>query len=154
MNFKVNLIEKDVECKTALFEELNLLYGKVTIGDRSFIVFDATKYCISIEIEFNIRQFMQLNARQLNIIAKDSGLDCNELFFISNNGSVYIIQEMSVLFLSSVDATLFAYFNEMIFDLLQKGVAISDKKIMELVMDRVPNETLEQIIESRNEKEK
>lgn len=94
---------------------------------------------------------MQLNSRQINILVKDNKLDSNNLFFSSNTGVAYMVVEMSILFLSAVDTTLYTYFNEMIFDILYKGIAISDKKIMELVMDRVPNEALEKIIESRNE---
>lgn len=151
MNFKINNIEKDIECLTPVFEELNLLCGKITFDGKERVLFNATKYCDGMGASFNVRQFMQLNARQINILTKDSGIDCNNLFFSSNTGATYMAIEMSVLFLSSVDATLYTYFNEMIFDILYKGIAISDKKIMELVMDRVPNEALEKIIVSRNE---
>lgn len=151
MNFKINNIEKDIECRTPVFEELNLLCGKTMIDGKEKVLINATKYCDSIGTTFNVCQFMQLNSRQINILVKDNKIDCNNLFFSSNTGVAYMAVEMSILFLSAVDATLYTYFNEMIFDMLYKGIAISDKKIMELVMDRVPNETLEKIIESRNE---
>lgn len=48
MNFKINNIEKDIECQTPVFEELNLLCGKTMVGGKEKVLINATKYCDSI----------------------------------------------------------------------------------------------------------
>lgn len=152
MNYKINNVEKNIGCDTVLFDELqNLRYGKIKVGTRDVVVFNATLYCNSIGVKFDITRFSQSNKAQIDKLSIDGNINCNELFFISKDGICYMSQELAVLFLSVVDVSLYTYFNEMIFDLLYKGIAISDKRIMDLVVDRVPNEALEKIIESRNE---
>lgn len=155
MNYNVKQLDEPIKCNIIRFSELpSLFFGKVLLDDKEVSVFDASEYCKSIGGKLDVYRFMGANKLYIDRLINSEGLDSSNLFFIQPNQKILISSEIVVVFLMSINPELFLYFEDMVLDLLNNGIAISDKKIMELVMDRVPDDALKQIIDSRNEQDK
>lgn len=152
MNYKVNQCDKPIECNTIRFSELpSLLFGKISLANKEVEVFDASEYCKSMGGKLDVYKFMQTNRIYIDRVVYNNNLDVNNLFFVLPNQKILILSEIVIVFLISINPEMFLYFIDMMLDLLGNGIVVSDKKIMELVMDRVPNDILKQIMDSRNE---
>lgn len=154
MYYKVNQLNEPVECDSIKYSELpSLLFGKLTFDNDEIGVFNASEYCKSLGGRLDVYKFMQSNKLYIDRLVNNEKVNPDKLFFIHSDKQILIASEIAIVFLMSINPELFLYFVDMILDLLSGGIAVSDRKIMELVMDRVPNDVLNQIINSRNEKD-
>ena len=81
------------------------------------------------------------------------GLNVGELFFQNTDGHILINKDLAILFLQFANPDVCTYFNSMIWELLENGVAFSDGLVATLAATRVPNEVLQEIIDTRNANE-
>ena len=72
---------------------------------------------------------------------------------MNTDGHILMHKDLAILFLQFSNPDVFAYFNQMIWELMENGIAISDGLVATLAATRVPNEVLQEIIDTRNANE-
>ncbi len=125
----------------------NLLNGQT--------VFDSTKYYEDNELEpIDYKVFSRICKCFIHALVTRMELDVGELFFLNTDGHVLISKDLAILFLQFSNPDVCAYFNSMMWDILDNGFAFSDGLIATLAAARVPNDVLQEIIDTRNANEK
>lgn len=148
MDFKTTILPNELETKEVLLQEFeNLKFG--ILGDK-LALFDYTAY---IEAEglpdINYKAFMRNNIRFIQIIAEYTGKSTSSLFFQNTNGHILVAAELAFLFLAYVNPELCAYFNSLLADVITDGVAYSQSFLYNKVYERLPSETLQEIVKER-----
>lgn len=153
MDYKITQLLKQIETKDTLIEDFqDLLFGTTPEGD---VVFDATEYCEKNKElgAFNVRVFMRACKPFIEKFIQMESVRPGNMFFQNTNGHSLIIADLSFLFLSFVDSSLFMYFNDLITTIVNDGFAYSDSFLLQQTAQRIPTEVLERIIDLRKEKE-
>lgn len=152
MDYKLNTLVKTIECeKIEIADFPSMKFGNLLNGQP---VFDATRYYEENELEpIDYKTFGRVCKCFINALITRLDLDAGELFFLNTDGHVLINKELAIIFLQFSNPDIYAYFNSMIWDMLDDGFAISDGLVATLAATRVPNEVLQEIIETRNANE-
>jgi hypothetical protein len=152
MDYKLTALVKQIKCeKTEIADFPSMKFGNLANGQS---VFDATRYYEENELEpIDYKIFSRVCKCFINALITRLELDAGELFFLNTDGHILIHKELAITFLQFSNPDIYAYFNSMIWDLLDNGVAISDGLIATLAATRVPNEVLQEIIDTRNANE-
>lgn len=149
MDYKTNTLTKQLECKEqALPDFPTVLFGVVPNGP---LVFDSTEFYISNELqELDYKVFQRINKRYINSIIKNANVKASDLFYLNHDGHILMHHELIFLFLAFAGPSVAAYFNGILGELFANGVAYSDRFVTSLAAERIPDETLQQIIKDRN----
>ncbi len=153
MDYKITPLVKQVECeKTEIADFPTLKFGNLLNGQT---VFDSTKYYEDNELEpIDYKVFSRICKCFIHALVTRMELDVGELFFLNTDGHVLISKDLAILFLQFSNPDVCAYFNSMMWDILDNGFAFSDGLIATLAAARVPNDVLQEIIDTRNANEK
>ena len=151
MDYKINILQKEVSCKEMALQDIPLL--KFGVVDNK-LVFDATAYCQSKELAFNVKVFSRGYRMLIDVIAKDNNVSIGNLFYQNANGNILIDRELVFIFLACVEPGMLIYFNQLITDAITEGIALSDGYIASVINAKVPNEVLENIMQSRSNEKK
>ena len=132
MDYKTNNINLEGKTFEELLPEVNgLMFCQ--IGENK-AVFDYTEYFEKNELEpIDYKVFMRMNKRYSEHLVDGEKAKTSDLFFIN--------KEMCI------------YFNNLIGDVLSRGVAYSDGFVYSLTMSRIPSESLQEIINQRKQDE-
>lgn len=143
---------KAVECeKTEIADFPSLKFGNLLNGQA---VFDATRYYEEEKLEpIDYKIFSRICKVFISALVTRLELDERELFYLNTDGHILMHKDLAILFLQFSNPDVFAYFNQMIWELMENGIAISDGLVATLAATRVPNEVLQEIIDTRNANE-
>ena len=149
MDFKLNTLVKQIECdKTEIADFPSMKFGNLLNG---LSVFDSTRYYEENELEpIDYKLFSRVCKSFINSLVTRLELDEAELFFLNTDGHILMNKDLAILFLQFSNPDVCAYLNAMMWDLFDNGFAISDGLIAALTATRVPNEILQEIIDTRN----
>ncbi len=154
VDYKVNVINDKLEVSDALMSDFpDLLFGMISDG---IAVFDATEYCDKDEnaTSFNSRVFMRAVKPFIEGFVKIKELDSAKLFYqLGPNGHSLINAQLVFLFLAFTNNTWLAYFNDIVSEAINNGVAYSDSFLLKQAAQRIPSEVLKMIIESREQED-
>ena len=149
MDYKLTVLAKPVECEKAEIVDFpTLKFGNLLNGQP---VFDATRYYEENELEpVDHKIFGRICKCFINALVTRMELNVGELFFQNTDGHILINKDLAVLFLQFANPDVCAYFNAMIWDMLENGFALSDGLIATFAATRIPNEVLQEIISTRD----
>jgi len=153
MDYKISVLPQAIELKDSLIEDFSdLLFGTTPDGTP---VFDATEYCNRIETEsqFNARVFMRNCKPFIEGFIKAGELDPSKMFYQNTDGHSLIHEQLVYLFLMFTSNVWLIYFNSLISDVINTGVAYSDSFLLKQAIQRIPSDVMEKIIETRKEDE-
>ncbi len=153
MDYKISVLPQAIELKDSLIEDFSdLLFGTTPDGTS---VFDATEYCNRIETEsqFNARVFMRNCKPFIEGFIKAGELDPSKMFYQNTDGHSLIHEQLVYLFLMFTSNVWLIYFNSLISDVINTGVAYSDSFLLKQAIQRIPSDVMEKIIETRKEDE-
>ena len=126
MDYKISVLPQAIELKDSLIEDFSdLLFGTTPDGTP---VFDATEYCNRVETEsqFNARVFMRNCKPFIEGFIKAGELDPSKMFYQNTDGHSLIHEQLVYLFLMFTSNVWLIYFNSLISDVINTGVAYSD----------------------------
>ncbi len=148
MNYKTTTLDEQLDCKEQLLPTIpELHFGSIS---EELIVFDSTAFYQARGIEeIDYRTFQQNNMRYIKSFIQYGEAKSSELFFINKDGHILMNKELTFLFLSFAEPIIATYFNGLLGDIMANGVAYSDGYVIALASQRLPTDTLKQIIESR-----
>ncbi len=149
MDYKLNTLVKEVECEqTPIADIPTLKFGSLVNGQD---VFDSTRYFEENEIEpIDYRVFSRICKTYIHTLLDKTDMKSDELFFLNTDGHILMHKDLAVIFLQFSNPDMFIYFSQLILDALENGIAFSDGIIATLAASRIPNEVLQDIIETRN----
>ena len=152
MDYKLTGLVKAVECeKTEIADFPSLKFGNLLNGQA---VFDATRYYEEEKLEpIDYKIFSRICKVFISALVTRLELDERELFYLNTDGHILMHKDLAILFLQFSNPDVFTYFNQMIWELMENGIAISDGLVATLAATRVPNEVLQEIIDTRNANE-
>jgi hypothetical protein len=153
MDYKISVLPQAIELKDSLIEDFSdLLFGTTPDGTP---VFDATEYCNRVETEsqFNARVFMRNCKPFIEGFIKAGELDPSKMFYQNTDGHSLIHEQLVYLFLMFTSNVWLIYFNSLISDVINTGVAYSDSFLLKQAIQRIPSDVMEKIIETRKEDE-
>lgn len=153
MDYKISVLSQAIELKDSLIEDFSdLLFGTTPDGTP---VFDATEYCNRVETEsqFNARVFMRNCKPFIEGFIKAGELDPSKMFYQNTDGHSLIHEQLVYLFLMFTSNVWLIYFNSLISDVINTGVAYSDSFLLKQAIQRIPSDVMEKIIETRKEDE-
>jgi hypothetical protein len=153
MDYKITVLPNSIELKDPLIEDFSdLLFGTTPDGTP---VFDATEYCNRVETEsqFNARVFMRNCKPFIEGFIKAGELDPSKMFYQNTDGHSLIHEQLVYLFLMFTSNVWLIYFNSLISDVINTGVAYSDSFLLKQAIQRIPSDVMEKIIETRKEDE-
>lgn len=153
MDYKISVLPQAIELKDSLIEDFSdLLFGTTPDGTP---VFDATEYCNRVETEsqFNARVFMRNCKPFIEGFIKADELDPSKMFYQNTDGHSLIHEQLVYLFLMFTSNVWLIYFNSLISDVINTGVAYSDSFLLKQAIQRIPSDVMEKIIETRKEDE-
>jgi len=153
MDYKITALPNSIELKDHLIEDFSdLLFGITPDGTP---VFDATEYCNRVETEsqFNARVFMRNCKPFIEGFIKAGELDPSKMFYQNTDGHSLIHEQLVYLFLMFTSNVWLIYFNSLISDVINTGVAYSDSFLLKQAIQRIPSDVMEKIIETRKEDE-
>lgn len=153
MDYKISVLPQAIELKDSLIEDFSdLLFGTTPDGTP---VFDATEYCNRVETEsqFNARVFMRNCKPFIEGFIKAGELDPSKMFYQNTDGHSLIHEQLVYLFLMFTSNVWLIYFNSLISDVINIGVAYSDSFLLKQAIQRIPSDVMEKIIETRKEDE-
>jgi len=147
MDYKLNRIP-EVKCEDNLLPDIPELKFHDLGGDT--VIFNATEYCKSLgQDDFDWRTFSRINKRYIDGLVKTIELDASTLFYQDSKGDILMSQGLTFIFLAFVDSDMLAYFNGAMADLMTVGLAFSDSFAYRLASSRLPNDSLREIINNR-----
>ena len=148
MDYKTTILRTTLEVGEKLLPEFTGLHFGI-LGENS-AVFDYTAYFEENELEpINYKTFMRLNKHFIEYIIQDSGKGTSQLFFQNTDGHILVAAELSFLFLAFVQPELCRYFNGLVTDAVTEGVAVSNGFVYSQAAQRLPSDTLSEIIRNR-----
>lgn len=152
MDYKLTVLSKQIECEQNEIEDIpSLKFGNLLNGQS---VFDSTQYYEENELEpIDYKVFGRICKPFINSLVTRLELDPSGLFFQNEDGHILISKELAIIFLQFTNPDVCTYFNLIIWDVLDNGVAYSDSLIASLAAARMPTHILEDIIEMRNTNE-
>ena len=153
MDYKISVLPQAIELKDSLIEDFSdLLFGTTPDGTP---VFDATEYCNRVETEsqFNARVFMRNCKPFIEGFIKAGELDPSKMFYQNTDGHSLIHEQLVYLFLMFTSNVWLIYFNSLISDVINTGVAYSNSFLLKQAIQRIPSDVMEKIIETRKEDE-
>lgn len=153
MDYKISVLPQAIELKDSLIEDFSdLLFGTTPDGTP---VFDATEYCNRVETEsqFNARVFMRNCKPFIEGFIRAGELDPSKMFYQNTDGHSLIHEQLVYLFLMFTSNVWLIYFNSLISDVINTGVAYSDSFLLKQAIQRIPSDVMEKIIETRKEDE-
>lgn len=152
MDFKLTVLAKPIECdKIEIADFSTMKFGKLLNGQS---VFDATRYFEENELEpIDYKVFGRVCKSFINALVMSLGLDASELFFQNTDGHILMSKDLAILFLQFSNPDVCTYFNQLLWDMLERGIAFSDGMVATLAATRIPNEILQEIIDQRNANE-
>lgn len=152
MKYKIVTLNKDVDCSEIKYPDTpSLLFG--ILPSNKLPVFDATKYCNDKNINFDLQTFTNLNGIYIDRLISDNTINSSGFLFVTPKQHLLMANGLELIFLAYADSNMFSYFLQTLEDALKDGIAISDSRITQLIVERVPNEVLNDIILTRNESE-
>lgn len=154
MNYKINRLNEPIECKQVKFPDIEALkYNKITGSDGSSTdIFNATAFCDSTGAEVDINAFMRTQKGYIDKLIQEEIVKADKMFFMDNENNVYIASGLEILFLMFASKEYLIYFQELMEDVLTTGMAFSDGFVLKMAMERIPNDTLQEVIQQRNNK--
>ncbi len=149
MDYKLTTLIEKVECeKNEIADFPTMKFGNLLNGQS---VFDATRYYEDNELEpIDYKVFGRICKCFINALASRLELNVGELFFLNTDGHILINKDLAILFLQFANPDVCAYFDSMLWDILENGFALSDGMVATMAAARVPNEVLQEIIEQRS----
>ena len=152
MDYKVNVLSREVEIKDEILAEVAGLFFGTVANDQ--VVFDYTEYFKNNELEFiDHKVFMRTNKKCIELLARVKGRKTSELFFQNTNGNILVAAELVFVFLAFSNPEMLIYFNGLISDVLTSGVAYSDGFVYHAAAERLPTDVLAEIIQNRMKEE-
>jgi hypothetical protein len=149
MNWKINDLKKDVEfTESSLLDFPELHFGKVPDGT---VVFDATEYCETENLDFMYETFLKLNKVYITRLLEKEVINPGNIWFMTPSRHLLINQYLAFIFLQFANPDAFYHFMQILSDAMTDGVAYSDYHVMSLAMGRIPTETLKEMISKRDE---
>lgn len=148
MDYKTNILTKELEVKDTLLPEIQGLYFG-TIGDNK-AVFDYTAYFEENKLQYmDYKMFMRMNKHFIETLIKPLKKQTSELFFQNTNGHILVDSELVFVFLAFANPDMLIYFNNIIMEAISYGVAYSSGFIYSMAEQRLPSEVLNEIINER-----
>lgn len=148
MDYKTNILSKELETKETLLPEIHGLYFGIMGEDKA--VFDYTAYFEENQLQYiDYKVFMRMNKHFIETLIKPSSKNTSELFYQNSNGHILVDAELAFLFLAFVNPEMMLYFNGIIMDAISSGVAYSNGFLYSMAAQRLPSDTLNEIIKER-----
>lgn len=153
MNYKINQLNKSVECNGVRFPDIEALkYGKISEGKSTSVsVFNATSFTESVGIDVDLVSFMKTQRLYIDRLIQEDIVKADKMFYIDKDKNFYISTGLEIAFLMFAMKDYQIYFMELLEEILTNGIAFSDGYILKMTMEKIPNETLQQVISQRNE---
>lgn len=152
MDYKTNILTKQVTADTDLLPEINGLHFAIMGEGRA--VFDYTAYFTENEAEFiDHKVFMRMNRRYIEAVAESRGRKTTELFYQDAAGHILADASLVFIFLAFAQKDLCVYFNDILADALSEGVAYSTGFVYSMAAKRLPDDVLRDIITNRKRDE-
>lgn len=148
MDYKTNILAKELEVKDELLPEIQGLYfGTVR---ENLAVFDYTAYFEENKLEpIDYKVFMRTNKHFIESLTKPMGKRTSELFYQNANGHILVDSELVFIFLAFVNTEMLTYFNNIVMEAISYGVGYSNGFIYSMAAQRLPSEVLNDIINER-----
>lgn len=148
MDYKTNILAKELETKETFLPEIQGLYFGITGEDKA--VFDYTAYFEENQIQYvDYKVFMRMNRHYIETLIKPSQKKTSELFYQNTNGHILVAEELVFLFLAFANPEMCIYFNGIVADAISDGVAYSNGFIYSMAVQRLPSDVLDEIIKER-----
>lgn len=148
MDYKANVLNDQLECKEQVLPDFpTLLFGTVPNGP---LVFDSTAFYEANGIEeIDYKVFQRLNRRYIEGFVNNSDMKVTDMFYMNRDSHILMHHELVFLFLAFAEPALAAYFNGLIGEIMENGIAYSDGFVLSMASQRIPTEILQQIIKDR-----
>lgn len=137
----------DIKCTEPLFVEFpELLFG--TTDDKSVMYFDATAYLSEKHTpqDFSVEDFMRSYCYQIGQIATACNIAKDTVCVMNQDGHTLILSDFAILFLSYTDLYFLVYSQMRTADLLENGVAVSDRYLYQQCATRFTPKVIQSIL--------
>lgn len=152
MDYKTNILAKELEVKDTLLPEIQGLYFG-SIGENK-TVFDYTAYFEENELQhIDYKAFMRICKYFIEALIKPLDKKTSELFYQNANNHILVDSELVFIFLAFANPNMLAYLNNIVTEAIQYGVAYSSGFIYSMAAQRLPSEALNDIINERKDDE-
>ena len=149
MKPKLNILKKQVECSEPLLEDFPSLKGCSIAFNTE--VFDATCFCEEAKIEEpDYSMFYSKCSYLIDAKLKSDGLKLSEIFYKNKDGHTLIHTSIALIYMQCVMPELSVYFYNLLITCLVNGIAFSDSFAIKLAAAQLPDDVLNEIINSRN----
>lgn len=150
MDYKTNVLAKELETKEPMLPEISGLYFGIMGENKA--VFDYTAYFEENGLQYiDYKAFMRTCKYFIEILIKPSGKKTSEIFYQNTNYHVLVAAELVFLFLAFANPEMCLYFNGLITDAISDGVAYSNGFLYSMSAQRLPSEALSEIIKERQD---
>lgn len=95
------------------------------------------------------KMFMRSNMHYIRTLAGMGGKELSELFYQNTNGHILVANELVYLFLIFSNPDLLIYFNSLLSDVMNEGLAFSNSFVYSLASNRIPSDVLKNLIKER-----
>lgn len=148
MDYKTNILSKDIEVKDVLLPEISGLYFG-SLGENK-TVFDYTTYFEENQITpIDYKSFMRYNKHYIETLIKPNDVKTSEIFYQNIDGHILVSAELVFLFIAFANPEMLLYFNSLITEVITDGITHSNGFLYSMAVQRLPNEALKDIINER-----
>lgn len=153
MKPKLNELKKKIECGNPIFTDFpNILIGNMT---EEKALFDASAYCEASDVELPpYSAFYTQCYKYIDAICRNNDTKSSELFYVNADKHLLIDFPLTLVFIQYVTPDVCVYINNILMSCFGNGMAFSNAFAAQLAAFQLPNETLQEIIQMRNEQEK
>lgn len=148
MDYKTNVLTNELEVKDELLIEIEgLKFG--VLGENK-VVFDYTAYFLENNLNpIDYKTFLRYNKHYIETLIRPNGLKTSEIAYQNTDGHILIASELVFLFLAFADPNLLIYFNALLSDVIQNGIAHSNGFLFTMANQRLSTNILQDIIKER-----
>lgn len=148
MDYKTNILLKELEVKENLLVEIDGLNFGIMGEDK--VVFDYTAYFEENNLTpIDYKTFLRYNKHYIETIASYNELKTSEMVYQNTDGHILITSELVFLFLAFANKELLIYFNALLSEVIQHGIAHSNGFIFTMASQRLSTNLLQDIIKER-----
>ncbi len=151
MDYKLNILNEEIKCEEVGIPDLPALkFGRL---DDGTLLFNATLYMRTIDLECDYRTFSRSMRFWIESMASGYGVKVTDLFYQNPNGDQLFHEILVYLLIMYTNPDIIVYFNDVVDDVMTNGIAFSDSFVMELASTRLTPDLLKTLVNERNRKE-
>ena len=145
MDYKTTTLVTEVKCERAEIADFpSMKFGNLPNGQS---VFDYTQYFEDNGLEhIDHKVFGRICKCFINALVTRLELNAAELFYQNTDGHILAQKELAMLFLQFANPDIFTYFDQMLWSLMENGMAFSDGFVASLAATRLPDDVLNEIM--------